>query len=113
MASSAEILQTCLSGITRVKRSCLVEVIFICTIATAQHGTDVIVVIIVMWTGPSSEDLEAFVSYLIQLIHGCDLEHVALLLRFVQRFVMLLWHKKCCKNIKRYKNSRSTIFEDA
>jgi len=40
-----------------------------------------------LMTGPSSEDLESFVSYLIQLIHGCDLEHVGLLLKYVQRFV--------------------------
>jgi len=43
-------------------------------------------------TGPSCDDLEAFVSYLIQLVHGCDLERVGLLLRHVQRYV-----------IKRYK----------
>jgi len=42
-----------------------------------------------VYSGPSREDLELFVSYLIQLIHGCDLEHVALLLRFIQRFVAL------------------------
>jgi len=49
-------------------------------------------------TGPSCDDLEAFVSYLIQLVHGCDLERVGLLLRHVQRYV-----------IKRYK-ARTLIF---
>ena len=39
-------------------------------------------------TGPSCDDLEAFVSYLIQLVHGCDLERVGLLLRHVQRYVI-------------------------
>ena len=44
---------------------------------------------VIVWSGPSHEDLESFVSYLIQLIHGCDLERVSLLLRFIQRFVTL------------------------
>jgi len=43
---------------------------------------------LIVLSGPSSEDLESFVSYLIQLIHGCDLEHVALLLRYIQRSVL-------------------------
>jgi len=47
------------------------------------------VITICVWTGPSCDDLEAFVSYLIQLVHGCDLERVGLLLRYVQRFVTL------------------------
>ena len=56
-----------------------------------------LLLLMALLTGPGCEDVESFVSYLIQLIHGCNLEHVALLLRYVDRSVSSLVALLSCR----------------
>jgi len=85
-------IKTHLCSLPRVMRNYSASIVVVVVVVVVTAIIIVVIVInvnVIMWTGPSDEDLESFVSYVIQLIHGCDLERVSLLLRFIQRFVIL------------------------